>query len=218
MCGRNSIFSPPNKIKKELKVDVWKNENNYEPAYNVSPTQSSLVLVENNKRIINSMRWGFGFDTNRRPIFNARAETLDKKPTFKDLIHRNRCIVVSDGFYEWKQVDKSKVPYFIFHENKKILPMAGLCKWDIDQNGEKKLVYTIITKEARKSLLHIHHREPVILSKPSMNKWINVNKEEKDPCSLLYDNLEGIINYQVSKYVNTSSNNSSECITKMSVR
>ena len=217
MCGRNSIFSSPNKIKKELKVDVWKNENNYEPRYNVSPTQNSLVLVENNKRIIHSMRWGFGFDTNRRPIFNARAETVDKKPTFRDLIHRNRCIVLSNGFYEWKQVDNSKVPYYIFHENKKILPMAGLCKWDTDQNGQKKLVYTIITKEARESLLHIHHREPVILSKQSMNKWINVHKEEKDPCSLLYDNLDGIINYQVSKYVNTSSHNSSECISKMSL-
>ena len=54
MCGRNSIFSPQNKIKKALKVDVWKNEEDYQPAYNVAPTQNSLVLVDNNKRIIHS--------------------------------------------------------------------------------------------------------------------------------------------------------------------
>ena len=215
MCGRNSIFSPQNKIKKELKVDVWKDEKDYQPAYNVAPTQNSLVLVDNNKRIIHSMRWGFGFDSNRRPIFNARAETLNTKPTFKDLINKNRCIVISDGFYEWKRQDNHKIPYFIFHEQGKILPMAGLCKWDMNQKGEKKLVFTIITKEARPSLQHIHHREPVILSNQSMDRWIDVLNYDNDPQPLLYDNLNDIKSHQVSSFVNKTSNNNQECIAKV---
>ena len=108
MCGRNTLFSNPEKIKKDLKVDVWKDEGSYKPSYNLSPTQNSLILVKTNKRIIHTMRWGFGFDSKRRPIFNARSETLHIKPSFKDLIKKNRCIVLSDGFYEWKQEENSK--------------------------------------------------------------------------------------------------------------
>ena len=92
MCGRNTLFSSPDKIKKDLEIDFWKDEHDYTPSYNLSPTQNSLVLVHNKRRVIYSMRWGFGFDAKRRPIFNARSETLDTKPTFKNLIHKNRCI------------------------------------------------------------------------------------------------------------------------------
>ena len=93
--------------------------------------------------------------------------------------------------------------------------MAGLCKWDIDQKGEKKLVFTIITKEARPSLQHIHHREPVILSKQSMDRWVDVLNYDNDPQTLLYDNLNGIQSYQVSSFVNKSINNTQECINKV---
>ena len=82
MCGRNTIFSDKNKIKKELKVDIWKNEEVFNPTYNLSPTQNSPVLVKNNKRAIYPMRWGFGFKSSMKPIFNARAETLEKKQSF----------------------------------------------------------------------------------------------------------------------------------------
>ena len=93
--------------------------------------------------------------------------------------------------------------------------MAGLCKWDTDQNGKRKLVYTIITKEARPSLKDIHHREPVMLSENAASKWINVNTPSEDPLSYLYDNTDRISSYEVTKFVNKSSNDSPECIQRV---
>ena len=215
MCGRNTIFSDKNKIKKELKVDIWKNEEDFNPTYNLSPTQNSPVLVKNTKRVIYPMRWGFGYKSSMRPIFNARAETLEKKASFKDLIAKNRCVVISNGFFEWKRDGDSKIPYYIHHSDGKIITMAGLCKWDRDLDGNRKLVYTIITKEARPSLEKIHHREPVMLTDRSLSSWINVNEPCGDPLSLLNDNTDRISSYEVSKFVNKSSNDSQECISRV---
>ena len=214
MCGRNTIFSDKNKIKEELKTNTWKDEEDFNPTYNLSPTQNSPVLVKNNKRVIYSMRWGFGFKKNSKPIFNARSETLDIKPSFKDLIAKNRCIVISNGFFEWKKRDDIKIPYFIHESDGKVIAMAGLCKWDTDMKGNRKLVYTIITKKARESLKEIHHREPVMLNDRSVSAWINVNDPCDDPLAILNDNSDRISSYEVSKFVNKSSNDSAECIQK----
>ena len=218
MCGRNTIFSDKNKIKKELKVDIWKHEEDFNPTYNLSPTQDSPVLVKNTKRVIYPMRWGFGFKSSMRPIFNARAETLEKKASFKDLIAKNRCIVISNGFFEWKKRDDIKIPYFIHQSDGKVIAMAGLCKWDRDLDGNRKLVYTIITKEARASLKEIHHREPVMLNDRSVSAWINVNDPCDDPLAILNDNSDRISSYEVSKFVNKSSYDSVKCIQKKILR
>ena len=214
MCGRNTIFSDKNKIKKELRADIWKNEEDFNPTYNLSPTQNSPVLIKNNKRAIYPMRWGFGFKSSMKPIFNARAETLEKKQSFKHLIAKNRCIVISDGFFEWKNINDSKIPYFIYHSDGKVIAMAGLCKWDADNKGNRKLVYTIITKEARASLKEIHHREPVMLNDRSLSAWINVNEPFDDPLDILNDNTDRISFHEVSNFVNKSSNNTPNCIRK----
>ena len=215
MCGRNTIFSDKKTIKNDFNVNIWKTEDEYVPTYNLSPTQLSPVLVKNEQRAIYIMRWGFGFQSAMKPIFNARAETLSTKKTFKGLIEKNRCIVLSNGFYEWKNDGNTKIPYFIHHSDGKIIPMAGLCKWDIDQNGNRKLVYTVITKEARTSLKDIHHREPVMLSRSSLSRWINVKSPIEDPLSCLYDNIDRISSYEVTKLVNKSSNDSRECIQRI---
>ena len=71
---------------------------------------------------------------------NSSAETLEKKASFKDLIAKNRCVVISNGFFEWKRGGDSKIPYYIHHSDGKIIAMAGLCKWDKDLDGNRKLV------------------------------------------------------------------------------
>ena len=78
-----------------------------------------------------------------------------------------------------------------------------------------KLVFTIITKEARDSLKHIHLREPVILTKKAVKSWITVNEPQNKPLNLLQDNLDGMISYPVDSYVNTSSNDGVKCISQL---
>ena len=217
MCGRNTLFSATKKIIDELKIEKWSNSENYKPTFNLAPTQSSYVMIKNRKRVIRKMRWGFGFNSSRPLIFNARVETLNQKPLFKTLIKSNRCVIASDGYFEWKTDNNEKYPYFIYRENKNILPMAGLCKWDQDLFGNRKLVYTVITKEARDSLHHIHGREPVVLNEQGVEAWVNIfNKDYKDPLSILDSTLNSIVSHRVNKFVNSAKNNNHICIKKAS--
>ena len=92
--------------------------------------------------------------------------------------------------------------------------MAGLCKWDRDLDGHRKLVYTIITKEARPSLEKIHHREPVMLKDRSLSSWINVNEPCGDPLSLLNDNTKLFFAY-LSVFIKFEKNSKNKNILKI---
>ena len=108
-------------------------------------------------------------------LINARAETLLEKPSFQHLVPTQRCVVLADGYYEWKRSNSRAIPYYICHPEKKILPMAGL--WDIWKNisGENLFSYTIITTMSNSDLKEIHHRMPVILDNKNIDPWIKVH-------------------------------------------
>ena len=125
------------------------------------------------------MRWGFvesDWERNKisTPIINARAETILEKPLFKNLDHSNRCIIGSDGYFEWDK--DSKKPHYIYHPQKKILPMAGLWKSFSRSSNTPITAYTVITTTAQDNISQIHHRMPAILQKKHMNKWIFSNE------------------------------------------
>tara|TARA_B100000902_G_scaffold147683_1_gene144560 strand:+ start:1744 stop:2394 length:651 start_codon:yes stop_codon:yes gene_type:complete len=212
MCGRKTLFSSPEKIKKQFNINKWKEESIYRSNYNIAPTQDSLVLIYNQNNIIKKMRWGFGYEKSRRPIFNARIETLHLKPSFSSLINGHRCAILSDGYFEWRTRGNEKIPYFVYDSEKKVIPMAGLCKWDIDRTGQKQLVYTIITKQARQELHDIHHREPFMLNNKGLYSWLDNSNQIKRPTTFLDNVLENIAYKQVSQYVNSAKNNDRGCI------
>ena len=114
MCGRKTLFSSSQTIKKQFNIDKWEHEKEYNPSFNIAPTLESQVIVFKKQPIIKQMRWGFGFVKGYKPLFNARIETLNKKISFRNLINGHRCIVISDGYYEWKSIDGKKIPYFVF--------------------------------------------------------------------------------------------------------
>ena len=215
MCGRKTLFSSSQTIKKQFKINKWEHEKEYNPNFNIAPTLESLVIVYKNKPTIKQMRWGFGFGKNYKPLFNARIETLNKKTSFRNLINGHRCIVISDGYYEWKSIEEKKIPYFVFCSDKNIMPMAGLCKWDVNELGEKKLVYTIITKKARNELKDIHHREPMVLNEVGYRLWINNEKIINDPNDFTNYAYENISYRKVSSYVNSVKNNDIKCLDRI---
>lgn len=215
MCGRKTLFSSSQTIKKQFNIDKWEHEKEYNPNFNIAPTLESLVIVYKKQRTIKQMRWGFGFGKGYKPLFNARIETLNEKIFFRNLINGHRCIVISDGYYEWKSIGGKKIPYFIFCSDKSIMPMAGLCKWDVNANGEKKLVYTIITKKARNELKDIHHREPLVLDVEGYHLWINNEKIINDPNDFTNYSYENINYRKVSSYVNSVKNNDIKCLDRI---
>tara|TARA_Y100001970_G_C14100227_1_gene785062 strand:- start:23 stop:691 length:669 start_codon:yes stop_codon:yes gene_type:complete len=218
MCGRKTLIKNKNSIIEELNISDWDETINYIPSYNIAPTQKSLVLLGGkNKRQIKSMIWGLipNWSKNKKSIsklINARSETLHEKPSFKYLIKSNRCIIVSDGYYEWNAINSKKQPYYIYDKQKNILPMAGL--WSSSSLNDKEIVlsYTVITKKADKEISHIHDRMPLIIDFDHIDDWFN-----NDSLIELNSNSELIrknqLNFhKVDSFVNSYRNNNQNCI------
>ncbi|MDT8401508.1 MAG: SOS response-associated peptidase [Bacteroidales bacterium] len=120
----------------------------------------------------------------RYMTFNARAETLAKKPSFKEPFRRSRCIIPVRGFYEWQRTGGKKIPWYIYPSQPGIMMLAGLYdSWRNPADGKDILTFTIITTRANKLLSEIHNtkkRMPVILHDGDLEKWIDYKSDEAE--------------------------------------
>ncbi len=145
-------------------------------------------------------------------MINARSETLTEKRTFSNLLKQRRCVVISDGYYEWKIEKKIKRPYYIHYADNSFLSMAGLWSTWIDQAGEKINSYTVITTSPKEEISHIHNRMPAILSGKDIEKWLNCEISRDIALELLKPIEQKLEYYPVSTFVNSPVNNSTKCI------
>ena len=216
MCGRKTLSMSKKEIIEQLMVDEWQVED-YTPSYNIAPTQNSVVLVqERGYNIVRSMRWGLIPTWSKNELYgskmiNARLETVTTKPSFKSLIPKYRCIILSDGYYEWKQSGGRKVPFFIQKKDGGLMLFAGLwTTWSM--SSKKVFTYTILTTKAQESISAIHDRMPALIDKSKAELWINPDNEFSEVEQELTDTNEMLNYYQVSDFVNKPSNNSVACI------
>ncbi len=218
MCGRKTLTKDVESIIQEMGIESWRDSGSYQLSYNISPSQSSPVMIDDMGRHVKMMKWGLipNWATDASigsKLINARAETLLEKPSFKNLVSNQRCIVLSDGYFEWKRSNSRAIPYYVYNPNNKILPMAGL--WDFWKNnsGENIFSYTIITTQANSNLKDIHHRMPVILDLKQIDPWLKVhNISVADTMSLLVPFQNDLHFHQVSTIVNSPRNNRIDCI------
>jgi len=218
MCGRKTLTKDVESIIQEMGIESWRDSGSYQLSYNISPSQSSPVMIDDMGRHVKMMKWGLipNWATDASigsKLINARAETLLEKPSFKNLVSNQRCIVLSDGYFEWKRSNSRAIPYYVYNPNNKILPMAGL--WDFWENnsGENIFSYTIITTQANSNLKDIHHRMPVILDLKQIDPWLKVrNISLANTMSLLVPFQNDLHFHQVSTIVNSPRNNRIDCI------
>ncbi|MEA4848829.1 MAG: SOS response-associated peptidase [Clostridiaceae bacterium] len=147
----------------------------YGTKHEIFPTDMVAVVIrEWNQNYLDSAKWGFDNPYDKRPLINARAETIDEKKTFKNLFTSSRCIVPATAFYEWKKnSDNSKTKMLISVEEIPVFSMAGLYKVETDTSGNTIKRYTIITTSAGRQMSEIHDRMPVILPKDSEDIWLD---------------------------------------------
>jgi putative SOS response-associated peptidase YedK len=98
-----------------------------------------------------------------KPLINARAETVATKPTFRQAFRSKRCLILTDGFYEWKRAGKSKVPHRIALKSGEPFAFAGIWSTVHDPSGRPYTTFAILTTEANELVAQIHTRMPVIL-------------------------------------------------------
>jgi putative SOS response-associated peptidase YedK len=148
----------------------------------------------------------------RYKTFNARSESLDKKPSFSSSIRSKRCIIPLKGFFEWQHIGKEKIPWYIYHSENEILSIAGLYdEWTENSTGELFSTFSIITTEANNLMAEIHNsarRMPVILDKTTETIWIDLSTSALDALSLLKPCQDEVLSaYTIGPLVNDKKSN-----------
>lgn len=180
------------------------------PSFNISPGHDiAMVINDGSKRLI-FCQWGFVPAWAKGPPFstrliNARAETVNRKPSFRNAYKNRRGLIIADGFYEWQSGSGHRKPYYIHLRSGKPFGMAGLYNSWNSPDGEKICTCTIITTEANSLIKKIHGRMPVIIRKEKENLWLNAGITDHAllaPLLLPYDS-DRMDAHEVSTAVNT---------------
>lgn len=177
MCGRFTLAVDVNTIARVFNAAI-PSAFNTEARYNIAPQQNVLTVMRDETTHLDLLRWGLipswaKEESIGSKMINARAETLAEKPSFKRLLHSKRCLLVADGFYEWKKEQGGKTPMYITLRDKEPFAFAGL--WDTwrDADGQQIRTCTIITTEANELVASIHNRMPVILPRNAQEEWLD---------------------------------------------
>ncbi len=182
MCGRFVLFTTGDDLLAEVAtlpgVDSVEAPDGTPPArYNIAPTnQVPLIRVAEHEALIDAARWGlfpsWKKDDTGPPLFNARGETVAEKPSFRSAFKSRRGLMVLDGYYEWKQTESGKQPYYV-HPEEGLLYAAAL--WD---TGLERLSTTMVTTEATDNMAWLHHRLPLFLARDEIEQWVAGTPEE----------------------------------------
>lgn len=221
MCGRVRLVSEFSEIRIKLKFDAAAPAPNFAPDWNKPPTEPMLVAIrsEDGKRVPRMMRWGLlphwaKDEKLSYSTINARAEEFTTKPAFKDAWKwGQRCLVVTDGFYEWKKLDakgKEKQPYAIGMADDTPMVMAGLwAKWKDPKSGDTVYSCTILTCGPNKVMAELHDRMPVILAEQDWPRWLGEEPASEQELLALLKPCpdEAIKIWPVSKMVGNVKNN-----------
>jgi putative SOS response-associated peptidase YedK len=209
MCGRYVLASELKALAKRFGVEAAEIE--LSSRYNVAPGQDMPVVLHKGINQVQLMRWGLIPSWAKEAkigygMINARAETVVEKPSFRKPIRSQRCIVPSNGFYEWQKSTTGKVPYFIHLKDSPLFGFAGLYDHWKDPTGKEVLSYTIITTKANDMLRPLHERMPVILTPEEEEAWLDAEQYPvNDVVGFLKpypaDKMEA---YPVSKDVNSA--------------
>ena len=185
--------------------------------YNIAPGQYVVVVrPEKGQRVADIAFWGLipGWvkDPNvfSKPI-NARAETLEEKPSFRTAFKRKRCIVPASGFYEWKIEGKAKQPFYIHPKDGDLFAFAGLMGDWQGPNGEVMVSACIITTEPNDLMAGIHNRMPVILPRTAWDLWMDPASQTRELQPLLVPYPAGLMDaYPVGTAVGNVQNDGPE--------
>ena len=219
MCGRFTLTVNPAEVQETFSSYSFPQQ--FAPRFNIAPTQPVLAIPNDNQNIADFFVWGLIPMWAKDPsignrMINARGETLEEKPAFRSSLKYKRCLILADGFYEWKGAEgkKVKTPFFIHMKDRKPFAFAGL--WDSWNSPDGSLVKscTIITTEPNELTGIIHNRMPVILHPRDYAKWLDPSPQTPDQLKPLIKPFPADLMdaYPVSTLVNTPANDRPELV------
>jgi putative SOS response-associated peptidase YedK len=219
MCGRYRLSRGKQIIREHFGCDPW--EEDWNPRFNIAPTQPVPVIRQHPKepvRQISSMRWGLIPNWAKSPsgaagMINARSETAASKPAFRDPIKFRRCLIPSDGFYEWARKGTSKQPYCFEVNEGELFAFAGL--WDGWKNPDGHWIKTcsILTTTPNAVTSAVHDLMPVILDPNAYDLWLDPGMQNVAAISELLKPYDARLMrcYPISTRINHVANDDEEC-------
>jgi putative SOS response-associated peptidase YedK len=216
MCGRFTLTFTLEQIEEDF--DLQKSDMDWQPSYNVAPSQYSPVMQQNEISKLSILPWGINMFlkkiNQKKMLINIRKETLVEKHSFEHLVKNKRCVIPASGFYEWEQLaekSRKKIPYYFKKKDNSLMIFAGL--WNERVVDYHKInEFAIITCPANETGGKLHNRMPVILDKSNYAKWLS-NTWTNDLYDLLKPyNDEKMDSYMVSPRINNPDYNNLDCI------
>ena len=177
MCGRFAFYSPGEATTALFGAQT---EVAIEARFNIAPTQFVAAIrdAEEGGREVSMLRWGLVPFWAKDPsignrMINARSETVAEKPSYRNAYRKRRCLILADGFYEWRKEGSGKTPYYISTSDSTPFAFAGLWEmWNSKETDESLQTTTIITAAANDFMTSLHHRMPVILTPETADRWM----------------------------------------------
>ena len=219
MCGRFSLVSNAHILARFFALERM--PEGFIPRYNIAPTQHSVVIYHDGAlgRQAAMWRWGLiprwakDISIGQRMI-NARAETLNQRPAFRQAYRYRRCVIPASGFFEWHGPKGQKTPYYFRLNTDQPFGMAGLWEeWRSPEGGLR--TFTIITTEANAVVRSIHHRMPVVFhTQDEIDQWLDHRRSDPNDLQRLLAPrpIPGLEGYEVSTRVNSAANDDPQCI------
>ena len=218
MCGRYTRTDKFAQIAHDLTLTT---PPHWTPRYNIAPSQLVACIRKNpdtQQLECCDLKWGLVPSWAKDPsighkLINARGETVAEKPSFRHAFKQQRCLVLADGYYEWKREGKTKQPYYIHLKDHRPFAFAGL--WERWEKAEPAIEScSLMTIHANSLMEPIHHRMPVILPESTYPTWLDPNTNDATaPRSLLQPyEAEGMEAYPVSLMVNNPRNDHPQCL------
>jgi putative SOS response-associated peptidase YedK len=221
MCGRYTLSTPVEKLAEEFGLVGQLPD--LQPSYNVAPTREVPAVVSGGEgHRMEMLRWGLIPSWADDPgigsrMINARSETVAEKPSFRRAFKKSRCLMLADGFYEWRKENGGKQPYYIRMKTGQPFAFAGL--WESWNKGEGGEIHScaIITTDANDLMREIHHRMPVIMPPEYYELWLDPAVREPERLLPLLEpypaaDMEA---YPVSRRVNSPSNDEPGCVERV---
>ena len=219
MCGRFTLAADPDDMREEFEGIEFPQL--FAPRFNIAPSQPVLAVRNDGKRAADFLLWGLIPSWAKDAaigsrLINARGETLAEKPAFRGAYKYKRCLILADGFFEWKSQTavKLKVPYYIQLKSRKPFAFAGL--WDEWRSSDGSSVQTcaIITTLPNELMATIHNRMPVMLQSKDFPDWMDPAPRPPDSLKHLLQPLPAALMqaHPVSTLVNSPSNDTPQVI------
>ena len=224
MCGRYTLKTAPEIVAEQFQLEQLLVT---QPRYNVAPSQLVACIRTNPDSVTREgvfLRWGLIPTWAKDPkigmqLINARAETVAEKPAFRSAFRHRRCLVLADGFYEWRREGRSKQPYFIRFRDERPFAFGGL--WERWEKSEGSPLETcaMMTTEPNAVLEPIHNRMPVILNPKDYDLWLDPRRKDPAELSSLLQPCppDEMVAVPVSLRVNNPKHDDPKCLERVEV-